>query len=67
MASDGSYGLTSSALLARTAYAANVAGSNCIGPSAPPDPVGPCTSGAADLPWSDSIAPIAASTGQGSP
>jgi hypothetical protein len=54
-------------LSARTPYAPNVAASNCIGPSAPPSPVGRCTSGAAEEPLPDSIVPIAARTCQGRP
>jgi len=53
--------------LARTAYSANVAGSNCIGPSAPLRFLPLCTPRALDRPLPDSIVPIPASTSQESP
>ena len=52
---------------ARTAYSANVAGSNCIGPSAPMRFLPLCTPRALDWPLFDSIVPIPASTSQESP
>ena len=67
MASFGLYGVSRADRSARTAYSANVAGSNCIGPSAPSRFLPWCTPRAVDRPLSDSIVPIPASTGQGSP
>jgi hypothetical protein len=52
---------------ARTAYSANVAGSNCIGPSAPLRFLPWYTPRAWDRPLSDSMVPIPASTSQSSP
>ena len=67
MASSGSYGLSLRDRSARTAYSANVAGSNCMGPSAPLRFLPWWTPRAKDRPLSDSIVPIAASTSQASP
>ena len=65
MASAGSYGLSGRS--GPVAYWLKVAGSNCIGPSAPAE-FGPlCTPGSGERPWPDSTSPIPASTDQGSP
>ena len=65
MASAGSYGL--SGWSGPVAYWLKVAGSNCIGPSAPAEFAPLCTPGRSDLPWSVSTSPIPASTDQGRP
>jgi len=67
IASAGLYGVSLADGSARTAYSANVAGSNCIGPSAPERFLPLCTPRAVDRPLSDSIVPIPASTCQVSP
>jgi len=67
IASLGLYGLSLADGSARTAYSANVVGSNCIGPSAPSRFLPLFTPRAVDRPLSDSIVPIPASTGQDSP
>jgi hypothetical protein len=64
IASAGLYGVSSADGSARTAYSANVAGSNCIGPLAPERFLPLCTPRAVDRPLSDSIVPIPASTSQ---
>jgi hypothetical protein len=67
IASFGSYGVSRAERSARTAYSRNVAGSNCIGPSAPLRFLPWCTPRARDRPLSDSIVPIPASTSHLSP
>ena len=65
MASAGSYGLSGRS--GPVAYSLKVAGSNCIGPSAPAELAPLCTPGSGERPWPDSTSPIPASTDQGSP
>ena len=67
IASAGLYGVSLADRSARTAYSANVAGSNCIGPSAPSRFLPLCTPRAVDWPLPDSMVPIPASTFQDSP
>src|ERR1700683_3075645 len=67
MASAGLYGVSFWNRSIRTAYSANVAGSNCIGPSAPLRFLPWCTPRALDRPLFDSIVPMPASTSQASP
>src|SRR5260370_634625 len=67
IASAGSYGVRRRDGSALTAYSAKVAGSNCIGPSAPSRFLPWWTPRAVDRPLSDSIVPIPASTSQVSP
>ncbi len=67
MASAGSYGVSRRDGSTLTAYSAKVAGSNCIGPSAPLRFLPWWTPRAFDRPLSDSIVPIPASTSQVSP
>ena len=67
IASAGSYGLSVLLGSALTAYCAKVAGSNCIGPSAPASFAPERTPGAVDWPSSLSTLPMPARTIHGRP
>ena len=67
MASAGSYGLSGWPGSALTANWPKVAGSSCIGPSAPALLEPERTPGRAERPWPDSASPMPASTDQGRP